>query len=56
MSRFMLLYNGEATDMSQMTPEEGAAVMAKWGVWMAKSRPGPHRRRHAVRSGRLDRR
>lgn len=36
MARYMMVYKGQATDMSAMTPEEGAAVMAKWGVWMAK--------------------
>ena len=36
MPRFMLVYKGEATDMSEMTPEQGAAVMAQWGVWMGK--------------------
>ena len=34
MSQYILVYKGEATDMSDMTPEEGAEVMAKWGVWM----------------------
>jgi hypothetical protein len=36
MSQYILVYKGEATDMSEMTPEEGAEVMAKWGVWMEK--------------------
>ena len=39
MSRFMMIYKGEATDMADMTEEEGAAVMAKWGVWMEKVGP-----------------
>jgi hypothetical protein len=34
MARFMMAYKGEATDMADMTPEEGAAVMAAWGTWM----------------------
>ncbi len=34
MSRFMMIYKGEATDMADMTPEQGAEVMAKWGAWM----------------------
>ena len=34
MSQYILVYKGEATDMSEMTPEQGAEVMAKWGVWM----------------------
>jgi len=36
MAKYMMVYRGEATDMSEMTPEQGAEVMAKWGVWMAK--------------------
>ena len=34
MPQFMLIYKGEATDLSDMTPEQGAEVMAKWGAWM----------------------
>jgi hypothetical protein len=34
MPKFIMIYKGEATDMSEMTPEQGAAVMAKWGAWM----------------------
>lgn len=36
MSQYILVYKGEATDMADMTPEEGMEVMAKWGVWMEK--------------------
>jgi hypothetical protein len=32
--KFMLLYNGPATPMEDMTPEQGQAVMAKWGAWI----------------------
>ena len=39
MSKFMMIYKGEATDMADMTEEEGAAVMAKWGVWMERVGP-----------------
>lgn len=39
MSRFMMVYKGEATDISQMTEEEANAVMAKWAVWMEKVGP-----------------
>jgi len=39
MPKFMMVYKGEATDMSDMTPEQGAEVMAKWGVWMEKVGP-----------------
>ena len=34
MPRFMMVYKGEATDMSEMTPEQGAEIMAKWGAWI----------------------
>lgn len=36
MAQYMLVYKGEATDMSEMTEEQGAAVMAKWGEWMGR--------------------
>ena len=36
MAEFMLIYKGEATDMADMTPEQGAAVMAAWGEWIGK--------------------
>ena len=36
MAKYMMIYKGEATDIADMTPEEGAAVMAKWGAWMEK--------------------
>ena len=39
MPRFMMVYKGEATDMSEMTEEEATAVMAKWGAWMEKVGP-----------------
>jgi len=38
-AKFMLIYRGEATDMSEMTPEQGAEVMAKWETWMGKVGP-----------------
>jgi len=34
MPQFMLVYKGEATDMADMTEEQSADVMAKWGAWM----------------------
>ncbi len=34
MADFMLIYKGEATDMADMTPEQGAEVMAKWMAWI----------------------
>lgn len=39
MARFMMVYKGEATDMADMSPEQGEAVMAAWGVWMEKVGP-----------------
>lgn len=39
MPQFMLIYKGEATDMSEMTEAEANAVMAKWGEWMQKVGP-----------------
>jgi hypothetical protein len=39
MPQFMMVYKGEATDMADMTEEQGAEVMAKWGVWMEKVGP-----------------
>src|ERR687892_1932337 len=34
MSRYMLIYNGKATDPSQMSPEDAAKVMDGWRRWM----------------------
>ena len=34
MPQFMMVYKGEATDMSYITEEEANAVMAKWAAWM----------------------
>lgn len=34
MAQFMMVYKGDATDMSEMTEEEAHAVMAKWAEWM----------------------
>jgi hypothetical protein len=34
MPQFMMVYRGQATDLSQMTEEQRAGVMAKWGEWM----------------------
>lgn len=39
MSKFIMVYKGEATDMADMSPEESQAVMAKWGAWMEKVGP-----------------
>lgn len=34
MPSFMMIYKGEATDMSDMTEQQAADVMAKWGAWV----------------------
>jgi len=34
MAQFMIVYKGDATDMSEMTQVEMQAVMAKWAEWM----------------------
>lgn len=34
MSRYIMIYKGEATDTSDMTEEQAGEVMAKWGAWM----------------------
>lgn len=36
MPHFMLVYRGEATDLSAMTPEEGKAVLDRWQGWMGR--------------------
>lgn len=39
MSKYMMIYKGEATDMADMTEDEAGAVMAKWGAWMESVGP-----------------
>ena len=34
MPKYMMVYKGEATDTSEMSEEQAAEVMRKWGVWM----------------------
>lgn len=36
MAKFILLYNGPATPMEEMTPEQGQAVMEKWQAWIGR--------------------
>jgi len=36
MGKYMMIYKGEATDMSEMSEEQAGEVMAKWGTWMEK--------------------
>lgn len=40
MPKYMMIYRGQATDISAMTDEEVAAEMALWGAWMEKIGPG----------------
>jgi YCII-related domain len=35
-AKFILLYNGPATPMEEMTSEQGQAVMEKWQAWMGR--------------------
>jgi len=39
MSKFMLIYKGEATDLADMSPDDAAAVLSKWRSWMDKVGP-----------------
>ncbi len=34
MSRYMMVYKGEATDMADMTPDQMEGVRQKWEDWM----------------------
>lgn len=34
MSKYIMIYKGEATDTADMTEEQAGEVMAKWGAWM----------------------
>lgn len=36
MTKYMMVYKGEATAMEDMTEEQGAAVLAGWTAWMEK--------------------
>ena len=36
MPKFMMIYKGEAADMSDMTEEQQADVMGKWMEWMGR--------------------
>lgn len=36
MARFILIYRGEATDLSAMSEDEAAKVLQGWQTWMAK--------------------
>lgn len=39
MAKYMMIYRGEATDLSQMSEEEAAAVLGKWQTWMESVGP-----------------
>ncbi len=39
MAKYMIMYKGEATDMSDMTEAQVGEVMAAWGAWMEKVGP-----------------
>jgi hypothetical protein len=39
MAKFMLIYRGKATDLTDMPQEEAAAVLGKWQAWMEKVGP-----------------
>ena len=39
MPKYIMIYKGEATDTADMTEEQAADVMAKWGAWMEKVGP-----------------
>jgi hypothetical protein len=36
MKKFIILYNGPATQPEQMDPTKRDAIMAQWGKWMEK--------------------
>jgi hypothetical protein len=36
MSKYLFLYRGPATPMSELTPEQSAGQMQAWGAWMGK--------------------
>ncbi len=39
MSKYILLYRGPATPMTDFTPEQSAAQMEAWGQWMGRIGP-----------------
>jgi hypothetical protein len=38
-SKYLFLYRGPATDMSEFTPEQSAEQMQAWGKWMGAVGP-----------------
>jgi hypothetical protein len=39
MPNYMMIYRGEATDLSELSDAEAAAVLGKWETWIAKLGP-----------------
>ena len=39
MPKYMFLYKGEATDLSEMSEEDAAKVAAGWGAWIGRVGP-----------------
>jgi hypothetical protein len=39
MARYMMIYRGEASDLSSMSVDEASAVLGKWRTWMEKVGP-----------------
>jgi hypothetical protein len=39
MPKYMMIYRGEATDLGEMSEDEGAAVLEKWTSWIARVGP-----------------
>jgi len=39
MPQFMLVYKGEATDMSELAPDQVQEIMGKWAAWMENIGP-----------------
>jgi hypothetical protein len=37
MSKYLFVYRGPATPMTEFTPEESAAQMEAWGKWMSEA-------------------
>jgi len=39
MAKYMMIYRGEATDLSSMSEDDAAAVLGQWETWMDKVGP-----------------
>ena len=40
MTRYILIYKGKTTDMVEMSPVQGKAVMEAWQTWIEKTGEG----------------